>query len=288
MDTKDIRGFIRSFELRSINKAAGDLFISPQGLGKAINRLEAELGVKLFDRTPNGLVPTESGVYLYKKGTELMKRFRDIEQGVKSFAGGVQSFHIGYACGVINVLDVVKVEQFAGDHPEAGVTWHEGANNDIKDLITSGGCDAAFVIGRIPSDSLFQKILLKKHYSAVVYEGHPFYDRESLSIEDLKGEQLITLNENYQSFYNITERCRDFGFVPDIRIKTMESSLIYKYVAEKLGIGVDIDIHDHRMFNLPVRLIELKDSIPWSICFVCPEENKEHPVVKELIKTFFR
>ena len=45
MDTKDIRGFIRSFELRSINKAAGDLFISPQGLGKAINRLEAELGV---------------------------------------------------------------------------------------------------------------------------------------------------------------------------------------------------------------------------------------------------
>ncbi len=62
MDTKDIRGFIRSFELRSINKAAGDLFISPQGLGKAINRLEAELGVKLFDRTPNGLVPTESGV----------------------------------------------------------------------------------------------------------------------------------------------------------------------------------------------------------------------------------
>ena len=68
----------------------------------------------------------------------------------------------------------------------------------------------------------------------------------------------------------------------------MESSLIYKYVAEKLGIGVDIDIHDQRMFNLPVRLIELKDSIPWSICFVCPEENKEHPIVKELIKTFFR
>ena len=72
MDTKDIRGFIRSFELRSINKAAGDLFISPQGLGKAINRLEAELGVKLFDRTPNGLVPTESGVYLYKKEHSLI------------------------------------------------------------------------------------------------------------------------------------------------------------------------------------------------------------------------
>lgn len=287
MDTKDIRGFIRSFELRSINKAAGDLFISPQGLGKAINRLEAELGVKLFERTPNGLVPTESGTYLYKKATELMNRFRDIEQGVRSCAAGAHSFHIGYACGVINVLDVVKVEQFAVDHPEFGVIWHEGGNTAIKELAASGGCDAAFVIGRIPSDGLFQKILVKKHYSAVVYEGHPFYERESLSIEDLKGEQLITLNENYQSFYNITERCRDFGFVPDIRIKTMESSLIYKYASQKLGIGVDVDIHDHRMFKLPVRLIELKDSIPWSICFVCPVENIEYPVVKELIKTFF-
>ena len=65
MDTKDIRGFIRSFELRSINKAAGDLFISPQGLGKAINRLEAELGVMLFDRTPNGLLP--KAVYIFIK-----------------------------------------------------------------------------------------------------------------------------------------------------------------------------------------------------------------------------
>lgn len=286
MDTKDIRGFIRSFELRSINKAAGDLFISPQGLGKAINRLEAELGVKLFERTPNGLVPTESGVYLYKKGTELLNRFRDIEQGVKNCAVGSQSFHIGCACGVVNVLDIVKFEQFAADNPESGITWHEGGNNAIKDQIAAGGCDAAFVIGRIPNDSLFQKVIVKKHYSAVVYEGHHLYDRESLSIEDLKGEQLITLNENYQSFYNITERCRDFGFVPDIRIKTMESSLIYKYVSEKLGIGVDVDIHDHTMFNLPVRIIELKDSIPWSVCFVCPEENRELPVVKELLKTF--
>lgn len=287
MDTKDIRGFIRSFELRSINKAAGDLFISPQGLGKAISRLEAELGATLFERTPNGLIPTESGIYLYKKGTELMNRLRDIEQGVRSCSSGMQSFHIGYACGVINVLDVVRIEQFSAGLTGTGIAWHEGSNALIKEQVTAGGCDAAFVVGRIPSDGLFQKTLIEKQYCAVVYKGHPFYDSDTLSMEDLRGERLITLNENYQSFYNITERCRDFGFVPDIRIKTMESSLIYKYSSERLGIGIDIDIHDHSIFKLPVRMIKLRDSLPWSVCFVCPEENREHPVVQELLKTFF-
>ena len=83
MDTKDIRGFMRSFELGSINKAAADLFITPQGLGKEISRLESEVGAQLFMRTPAGLVPTEAGLFLYKKSIDLMNRIQDITQGIR-------------------------------------------------------------------------------------------------------------------------------------------------------------------------------------------------------------
>ena len=62
MDTKDIRSFMECFETRSINKAAKSLYITPQGLGKILDRLEQEIKMPLFERTAKGLIPTEAGV----------------------------------------------------------------------------------------------------------------------------------------------------------------------------------------------------------------------------------
>ena len=56
--------------------------------------------------------------------------------------------------------------------------------------------DIGFVIGEITNTNLWSKELYSKNLHAIVYEGHPFYDKDKLSIYDLKQEPLITLNEN--------------------------------------------------------------------------------------------
>ena len=61
MDTKDIRSFRLVYEERSINQAAKQLFITPQGLSRIIHKLEEELQIVLFERTKGGMVPTECG-----------------------------------------------------------------------------------------------------------------------------------------------------------------------------------------------------------------------------------
>ena len=65
---------------------------------------------------------------------------------------------------------------------------------------------------------------------AVIYEGHPFYDRPSITIEDLKGQPLVGLNEHFSLFHSLVRRCADFGFTPQFVVKTMESRLIYHSV----------------------------------------------------------
>lgn len=67
MDTKALYYFQAVYEEGNIHTAAKKRFISPQGLGKIIKGLEAELGGLLFVRTKTGVVPTESGKYLYEK-----------------------------------------------------------------------------------------------------------------------------------------------------------------------------------------------------------------------------
>ncbi len=44
-------------------------------------------------------------------------------------------------------------------------------------------------------------------------------------------------------------------FHPDIKIKTMEAAMIYEFVKEGLGIGIDVDIHNRESLYKDIRLI---------------------------------
>ena len=58
MDLKQLRNLVAVLEAGSINKAAERLHISQPALSKSISKLEAELGVLLFERDGRGVQPT--------------------------------------------------------------------------------------------------------------------------------------------------------------------------------------------------------------------------------------
>ena len=49
----------------------------------------------------------------------------------------------------------------------------------------------------------------------------------------------------------------------------MENSLIYRFCQEKIGIGIDADVHPEKELLAGLRKIELYDAIPWKINLVC-------------------
>lgn len=65
MDSKLLKWYVKLYEKRSLRQAAADLYISPQGLSHGLQSLENELDVILFERTAQGLTPTEAGSYFY-------------------------------------------------------------------------------------------------------------------------------------------------------------------------------------------------------------------------------
>ncbi len=57
MDSRRLQHFLAAFHHGSLGRAAAELHITQPGLSKSIHQLERELEVRLFDRTPMGLVP---------------------------------------------------------------------------------------------------------------------------------------------------------------------------------------------------------------------------------------
>ena len=288
MDVKDIHSFMECYETRSINKAAKSLYISPQGLGKLLDRLEHELRAPLFDRTKQGLIPTEAGVFLYDKSQKLLTDMQEIEQGLELIRNKKKTFHIGYSCGLIRMLPMKKMEAFQAAFTGNDIIWDEGSNQDVKDRLVKGQLDIALVIGRVAATDFVEKEVSSKQMCAIVPSNHPLYDKASIQIRDLKDEQLITLNEKYQSYTNLLNTCEREGFYPNIRAKTMEAAMIYEFVSEGLGIGIDVDIHSKNSLSDRFKLIPITDGIPWSVYVAYNNNNQNNPLIKCFLDTFIK
>ncbi len=85
MRTEEIRFVAEVCRTGSIAGAARNLNITPQGLGKAIQKLENELGVKLFTRTFEGVVPTASCNQIYDRLTKIVNAENEIRQIIQQY-----------------------------------------------------------------------------------------------------------------------------------------------------------------------------------------------------------
>ena len=69
--------FLRVADAGSFNKAAEEAYITPTAVIKQINLLEADLGVKLFERSYRGLTLTKAGKSLYQDAKYIIQYCKD-------------------------------------------------------------------------------------------------------------------------------------------------------------------------------------------------------------------
>ena len=282
MDTKDIRSFRLVYEERSINRAAKQLFITPQGLSRIIHKLEEELQIVLFERTKGGMVPTECGDYFYAQSQELLYQLEDMKYHLQKMNSRQRKIKIGFACGVLNLVSLKKLNTIQREMPDVSVQWEEMENQEVAEQVNRGLLDIGFIIGTIPGNEVESCVVYEGKMNALVYPGHPFYEKEKLSIEELKEQPLISLNQKYFSYHSFMQRCGDFGFVPNIVINTMESQLIYRFCNEKLGLGIDADIHKADRLYPDIRRVELQDAIPWKVSMIYRKKEQDRSLVEQL------
>lgn len=288
MDTKSIRCFCRVYEEKSINQAAGLLFITPQGLSRVIRHLEEELDITLFERSAKGMIPTAAGRYFYANSGEVLARLEELELGLRQLKDEKRKYGIGFACGVLHLFPFQKMSELAALYPETQIQWEEAANEEILDKIRQGIVSLGFVIGNQCPEHVQVKTepIFCMKPDVIVYQGHPLYDRQHISVGELKEEKLITLNEKFSSYHSLVARCRDFGFLPDIAAKTMESQLIYRFVKERNGIGIDVNIHRGDMVMGDLKRIPLSDAFPWQVNAVYRKGKEKDRLLQDIIRYF--
>jgi len=90
MDSRRLRYFLAVYDHGSLGRAAAALNLTQPALSKSIHQLEGELKVKLFDRTPKGLVPTIYGDTLSLHARSVQSELRHAEREIALMTGAAK------------------------------------------------------------------------------------------------------------------------------------------------------------------------------------------------------
>ena len=87
MDLRQLKYFVRVCELKSLTRAAEQLYIAQPALGFQIRKLEEELETQLLIRHSRGVEPTAAGLVLLERASRLLQEADETKAKVRGFAG---------------------------------------------------------------------------------------------------------------------------------------------------------------------------------------------------------
>ena len=149
---RNIRIFVRVYELGSMSAAARDLRLSPAVASSRISDLERHLGVRLFNRTTRSLQPTEHGKIFYPGALEVLEAVDAAEAAVADVSQSPRgTIFVAAPLGVGRRFIAPRVPAFKDLYPDVDVRLRL---SDRKLDIAAEGVDIAFVLGTLEDSSL--------------------------------------------------------------------------------------------------------------------------------------
>lgn len=155
-------------EEQTLTRAAKKLYISQPTLTNHINKLEEELGVKLFDRTTTPVRVTRAGaIYIERmkriqqESDSLINELRQIGQHQRVFNLG-----IGYARGGHWLSYIVP--EFCRCHPDITIQLHEQGEDYLENGVLKGTIDLAVgVLNTNHPDVVYEELAEEKVFLAI-------------------------------------------------------------------------------------------------------------------------
>jgi len=185
IDPRAVRTFGAVCRAGSISGAARALAISQPSVSNTIARLEAQLGVTLFERSRSGIVLTPAGQALERRAAA-METLLDgaVHDVAAAHEGRVGRLRVGGTPGALVSLLPRGLDALEHAHPGVALTVIERADSALVEMLRKGTIDVAFVTTEIepPPPGILEITLARDAFALIVGTAHArLPDRVSLA-----------------------------------------------------------------------------------------------------------
>ncbi len=183
---------------RHFVRAAESCAITQPSLSMQLQKLEEELGVQIFDRRRQPVVPTKIGKQIIAQARTVVREARKIGELVTS---EMQVLAGELRLGIIPTLAPYLLPRFAPDflaeHPEVQLTVRELLTSQITEYLRHDALDVGLVALPLEENDLHEIPLFSEPFLAYLSPGHPLGVLPALRSEQLAQERLWLLSEGH-------------------------------------------------------------------------------------------
>lgn len=144
MDLRRLTYFLAVVEEGSLTAAAQRLHMTQPPLSLAVSQLEKELGVRLLDRHPRGVTPTEAGQHLVTMARRLLTDADRLRDSLRAMGAGLSGdLRVGTEPIALWNLVGDRIQDFARGHTDVSVHLTDAPPGRLLDMVTRGDVEIA-------------------------------------------------------------------------------------------------------------------------------------------------
>jgi DNA-binding transcriptional LysR family regulator len=188
---RDLNILLAVADAGSMAKAAARLSISQPAVSRAIADMEHTLGVKLLDRSPQGIEPTQYGRALLKRS---VAAFDELKQGVQDIAfladPGAGELRVGASASLSEGIVTLVIDTLSQRHPRAVFRVVVGGTTSLTEALRARDIELGVVRMSVqkPDPDILQEVLFEEPLAIVAGGDSPWLRRRRVTLADLVNE----------------------------------------------------------------------------------------------------
>ncbi len=201
--------FLCAADLGSFSRAAEELYVSPNAVMKQINLLESHLELQLFIRDNHGLRLTPAGEVVYREAKAIIRRSNNALAQARAAAAPKSLIRVGTSL-MRPGQRVIELWQEVHDQCpdiQLQLVSFDDRTKEYSEVVRRMGRDIDIFFGLVPSDRFRSScnILQLGSYPVccAMPRSHPLAQRQSLTVQDLHGEQLMMVYRGNSAYISM-------------------------------------------------------------------------------------
>jgi LysR family hydrogen peroxide-inducible transcriptional activator len=294
---------------RHFQQAAKKCFVTQATLSMMIQKLEDELGVKIFDRSKKPVKPTEIGKKIIAQARRIAAEAARVNELIKEEKGEVSGeLKIGIIPTLAPYLLPLFLKKFVTDYPQVNLLINEFTTSTIINRLKDGQLDAGILATPLNDNSVKEQVMFYEKYFLYVNENESGFNKQYVLPVDIDINRLWLLEEGHcmrSQILNLCELKKQHEMEEKIHYEAGSIETLKNLVEKNFGITIvpelatfnlnasqkkrlryfkpptpvrEISIATHRQY-VKVKLIEV---LKETILALIPKEMKENKKINVL------
>jgi DNA-binding transcriptional LysR family regulator len=252
----------------SFTRAAEYLHVAQPSITNAIQKLEEELGIILFDRSQKKVALTAEGNAFLVRAERILRELKETIAEMNDFRNlnkGTIKVAVPPMIGAYLFPNIFTT--FKKQFPNLELVVFEEGSLSARSMLEKEELDLGLVI--LPKHSLLLNTLpiTQEQIVLCVSPEHRLAVEKTVAFSQLRNEQFIMLKEDSYHRQLVIDECQKYGFTPRIVFSSSQIQTIKALVASNAGVSFLMEMvtkDDRNIRSIPLSTpLDIRIGLAW-------------------------